>query len=342
MKRFTEAYQKARTILRTQKYREPDWQKFLSTKSGVKGLMGATGPEVRHADAPDKVRRKIHDESNHWLISWLIGGKPGDVIYQAAEGTPKRGRTERAAALKFVRHFYRAQKRGAQDVWIYSPPGSYKGWVFDELKGSASDVRRKLDKDDELFSKTDMKNMCAALGLALKISERTKNLLSKKDEKTKKLVKRWFLDEDCGETEMKDALKKLGDGFVKIAASCNSNKLVFTDYPDWRHRRNDYMGGAIPGGEGGGFPVIYIEGAFTKKAENSAMLWTCARTIIHEFSHHDIRTEDHRYRHSTPGLRPSKSGFPFAKAITNADSWACFAIDLAGYLSASDRKRFLD
>ena len=65
------------------------------------------------------------------------------------------------------------------------------------------------------------------------------------------------------------------------------------------------MGGAIPGGEGGGFPVIYIEGAFTDLANRSGNMWTCARTIIHEFSHHEIKTADHKYRHQ--GLKPDKT-----------------------------------
>jgi hypothetical protein len=69
---------------------------------------------------------------------------------------------------------------------------------------------------------------------------------------------------------------------------------------------------------------------------NSGKLWLCAETIIHELSHHDVSTEDHRYDHA--GLKPKKA-FPYAKAISNADSWGYFAIDLAGYLSASDLKK---
>ena len=68
------------------------------------------------------------------------------------------------------------------------------------------------------------------------------------------------------------------------------------------------------------------------------MHWTCARTIIHEFSHLDLSTSDHKYRHQ--GLKPKKASFPYAKTITNADSCGVFAVDLAGYLSTKDRNDF--
>lgn len=60
--------------------------------------------------------------------------------------------------------------------------------------------------------------------------------------------------------------------------------------------------------------------------------------MIHELSHHEIRTEDHRYRHN--GLKPNKASFPYAKTITNADSWAVFAVDLAGYLPKAQQIEF--
>jgi hypothetical protein len=60
-------------------------------------------------------------------------------------------------------------------------------------------------------------------------------------------------------------------------------------------------------------------------------------TIVHEFSHHEVKTRDHRYDSS--GLKPNKASFPYAKAIDNADSWGYFALDLAGYLSDADRAK---
>jgi hypothetical protein len=148
------------------------------------------------------------------------------------------------------------------------------------------------------------------------------------------MVKRWFLDEASTDTELNQALTSLADGFKKISAACNASTLLFTDYLDWRKQRNDYFGAAFRGGEGGGFPVIYLEGAFTRLKGNTGKLWLCAETIIHELSHHELSTEDHRYDSS--GLKPGKSTLPFSKAINNADSWGYFALDLAGYLSKTD------
>jgi hypothetical protein len=66
-------------------------------------------------------------------------------------------------------------------------------------------------------------------------------------------------------------------------------------------------------------------------------MWLCAETIIHELSHHEMNTQDHRY--DDAGLKPNSATFPFAKAIDNADSWGYFALDLAGYLSKADHDR---
>jgi len=307
MKTFTEAYSKAKNVIETKEFSGPEWKKFLTAEAKLPGLFTSEGFSTAHADTPGKIRTKIDAESSNFLVRFIIGGKTtGDLIYEAANNTADATNVnERAASLKLVKHLYRAQKSGAQDVWVYSPPKQHAGWIFDEIKGSVDTVKSKLSMDDELFSQSDMKNMCAALGLALKIAEDTKVKLGNNDDKLKVFVKRWFMDQDSGDTELNEAITKLTEGFKKIGVCCNSNTLVFTDYPDWRDRRNTLMGGAIPGGEGGGFPVIYIEGAFTDLANRSGNMWTCARTIIHEFSHHEIKTADHKYRHQ--GLKPDKT-----------------------------------
>ena len=66
-----------------------------------------------------------------------------------------------------------------------------------------------------------------------------------KSDDAKTIIKRWFLDENCTDTEMNDALGKLSAGIKKISAACSSSTLVFTDYLDWRKQRNDYFGGAF-------------------------------------------------------------------------------------------------
>jgi hypothetical protein len=333
---FTPTYTKAQDVLRNQKFAEPDWHKFLTETCGVDKLMSPAGYDSGYADGLDRLRKKIREEAKHTnaIAVFVLGGGPGEVILKAAQNKLSPGSwADRAAALKMLRHTYRARKTGGQDVWVYSPPKGHRKDVFAEIQGTEKSVKSKLEQETEIFSADELELMCDALQLARKISMDVVVKVGAKDAATKAMVKRWFLDDDCTATEEADAFSKLADGFKLIAAACNSTTLVFTDYLDWRKQRDDYFGGAIRGGEGGGFPVIYLEGAFTRLKGNSGKLWLCAETIIHELSHHEVSTEDHRYDSS--GLKPSKT-LSYSKTIANADSWGYFAIDLAGYLSTTD------
>jgi hypothetical protein len=340
MSTFTPVYTKAQNVLKNQKFAEPDWHKFLTETCGVNNLFGPKGFDSGYAGGLDKIRTKILGEAKHTnaIAVFVLGGGPGEVIYNAAQNKKSPGSwSERAAALKMLRHLYRAKKSGGQDVWVYSPPKAHAKHVFEELTGQDGAIKKKLEQDTEIFTGKEMELMCDALEVARKISMDVMVKVGTKDEATKAMVKRWFLDKNCTDTEMNDALTKLADGFKKISVACNSTTLVFTDYLDWRKQRDDYFGGAVPGGEGGGFPVIYLEGAFTRLKGNTGKLWLCAETIIHEFSHHELKTEDHRY--DNRGLRPGATNFAYAKAIANADSWGYFAVDLAGYLTKADLEK---
>jgi hypothetical protein len=330
MQKFTEAYKKAKEVVEKQEF-ETEWQTYLAKKCNVGKLFGEKGFMKGSAKAPELFREKLREKVT-------VGTNVGDVLYAAANGgKPALTMKERAATLKMLRHVYRIAEKGSQDVWVYAPPKSDKAWVFDELNGDAATVKARLAAEDEIFSSEEMKWMSSALQIARKISEDTKSKLGAffgASTKTKDLVKHWFLDDTCGDTELADAISKLSAGFKKIAVSCGSPTLVFADYPDWRTQRDNYFGAAFRGGEGGGFPVVYLEGAFTRLTGNSGKSWLCAETIIHELSHHEVSTRDHRY--DSAGLKPNSTVFPYAKTIDNADSWGYFALDLAGYLSKAD------
>jgi hypothetical protein len=264
--------------------------------------------------------------------------KLGQTIYEASISEVNSGSVEdRAASIKMMNHLYRSLTKGGQDLWVYSEPKSYAGWVFDEIKGNKETVISKLTSEEEIFSTKEREWMCSALGIAQKICGDARVKLS--TGKAESFVKSWFLDEKCGEKELEEATSRLLAGLNKISVTCGSSNLVFTDYPNWRAERDKYYGGAIPGGEGGGFPIIYLEGAFTRLTGNLSKMWLCVETIIHEFSHHDVKTQDHRY--DNQGLKPSEGTFPYAKAISNADNWGYFALDLAGYLTDSVRLEVL-
>lgn len=335
MNLFTQNYKKARSVMTAQSY-AADWEKFLKTDAPVPSLLTGTGPATAHADVTDKVRKKINDSTGYWFNPW--GDDEGDVIWSAA-ASASGSQKERAATLKFVRHFYRFSKRGSQDVWIYNPPKKYTKFVFEEVDGTDKECKRKLAQKSELFSKEDMKRMSAALKMGLAAAQKSVVKLNSPDDTTKQKVKDWFCDDHGSEAQLNNAMRVLKAGMPKIVSCLNSNKLVFTDYPGWRADRMKYNGGAIRGGEGGGFPVIYIEGGLLESAGNSGMLWTCARTIVHEASHHELRTQDHKYRHQ--GLKPTGNKLSSATALDNADSWGCFAIDIDCKLSQSDKDKFL-
>jgi hypothetical protein len=328
---FTEAYSKAKNILETQKY-NTEWDQYFSSKCLAKAFYGDSGFCGAHAAVPDLIREKIQQDMKK------SQKKLGDSIYEAATADENTGSIlERAACLKMMNHLHRTIKKGGQDVWVYAEPKDYTGWVFDEIKGTEETIKTKLSSDEEIFSKEERDWMSSALCVSLKISEDAKVKLS--TGKASDFVKCWFLDEKCGDTELEDATKILVAGFNKITVTCNAANLVFTDYPNWREQRDRYFGGAIRGGEGGGFPIIYLEGAFTRLTGNMNKMWLCAETIIHEFSHHDVSTRDHRY--DSNGLKPNSGVFPYAKAIENADSWGYFALDMAGYLPEATRQQVL-
>lgn len=333
MQKFTEAYDKAKDVLVNQKFADA-WQTNLAEKWHATKLFGGKGFNRGHSKVTTHVRQAIADAAKK------DGQKPGDVIYDAALNAKSGGKhSDRAATLKFVQHVHRVRTTGGQAVWVYSPPGSDSAWVFDEITGDAATMKARLNRDDEIFSTEERKWMSSSLHTSRKICEDVKHKLSGGDTKTMTpatlaMVQRWFNDEDSTAEDTAKAAKKLLAGFKKITRATCATTLVFTDYPDWRAKRDDYYGAAFRGGEGGGFPVIYLEGAFTRLTGNSGKEWLCVETIIHELSHHEASTQDHRYDSS--GLKPNKATFPASDAIDNADSWGYFALDLAGYLSNAD------
>jgi len=333
MQKFTEAYDKAKDVLVNQKFADA-WQTNLAEKWQAVKLFGGKGFNRGHSKVTTLVRQAIADAAKK------DGQKPGEVIYDAAVN-PKSGGSlaERAATLKFIKHLYRARTTGGQSVWVYAPPLSDATWVFDEITGDATTMKARLNHDNEIFSAQERKWMSTSLHTARKICEDVKHKLSGGNPKTMSaetlaMVQRWFNDEDSTADDTAATAKKLLAGFKKITRATSATTLVFTDYPDWRAQRDKYFGAAFRGGEGGGFPIIYLEGAFTRLTGNSGKEWLCAETIIHELSHHEVSTQDHRYDHH--GLKPNKATFPASDAIDNADSWGYFALDLAGYLSNAD------
>jgi Lysine-specific metallo-endopeptidase len=331
MDSFTEAYTKARSVVLGQKY-QAEWQNFLTQEVKIANLLGVDGPDPQYAAGLDQLRWKILKEP---------AGKRAECIVAASdacERIPGPGSiSDRAATLKLLWHFYRAQRRGGQDVWVYSPPKAYGTWVYSEISGGEASFRPKLALTEEVYTWSDRDVMTDALCQALASAQKAVAKLGSPDANTTALVRRWFADESTTDEQMRAAIQTLLAGFKKISAVLNSNQLVFSDEPldrnkggwkDWAFVRPTEK-----------MDVVYIQGAFLKAGGSTGRMWICVETIVHEVSHRAVGTDDNSYDYA--GLKPAKSTFPFDKALNNADTWGYFCIDLAGMLSDSDRTRVL-
>ncbi len=333
MSTFSEAYGKARDTLQTKKYSK-DWQAFIDTEAKLKLVLGVDCPDVNHGDSLDKLRSRLEKAARGGIKGFLIGSGLDDVIIAASKEDDKDTRiADKAASLKMLKHLYLQRKIGSQDIWIYSPPKSYKKWVFDEIKGDDRSSKSKLTQEKEVYSAGERIVMCDALQEAAAWCQKVGVKLA--DGSADALVRDWFMDSAATPQNMTEALDTLKSGFKALDNACRSGQLVFSDEPGdrnnggWKDWAFVYKSEAMK--------VLYLQGAFIK-AGNSGNKTMCALTIIHELTHKLLNTNDHKYDYA--GLKPS-AAFPFAKALDNADTWGYFAADVAGMLSKSDRTRVL-
>ena len=324
MERFSEAYKACRKDLTSGKFPD-DWKKFVDKSMRLDSLLGSKGPNPKQAASLDKLREKILA---------MPEGQRGELLAGATtDAKTAEGAARRAASLKMLWHLYLTQERGGQALWVYSPPVDYQQWVFDEITGNKTSFAPKLEKTSEVYSAGERSTMADALGQALAAAQGASAKLALGDATTIATFKRWFADENTTDAQIKTGMRKLSQGFKKIASMCNNNHLVFSDEPIDRN--------------GGGWKdyafvdptetlnVVYPQGAFLKAAASTARVWICVETIVHEISHRVAGTDDFAYDNT--GLKPSSSGITYSHAIRNADSWGYFCVDLAGMLAQSTR-----
>ena len=331
MNKFSEAYDKARSTVDTEKFAVDAVEKL---RTNLKEALAQDGPASGKGDVLNKYRAA--------LVAAMPNGASNrskaiaEVIANAANAAART--PARAATLKMLKHFY-CEPMGKQEIWIYAPPKSYAKWVFDELDGTADQaLKAKLEKDDEVYSQAHRGLMATAVSKAREAALHAVAKLGEPDDDTKAMIKKYFADEDTKDADTTAIASTLLDGYKKIAAACNSNQLIFSDEPldrnsgGWKDWAFVYSTEAMR--------VVYLQGAWLSKAEeatdtNKSPLWRCARTIVHELSHKEVKTKDVAYGPS--GLKPAKASLTAALALINADSWAYFAIDLKGQLGAVDK-----
>lgn len=335
MDRFSDAYKTARKALEG-----PLEGTYERRRSDLKSLLKADAPSPTKKDALNKFREELIVDGEVAYVEGERSRNAGEakVITDAAGKKDANGKAKRAATLKMLRHFYHGQSSGGAAIWIYAPPEAYDKWLFDAV--TADDdrhIKKKLTtKPDEVYTDHHRKIMVDAISQARKIAGDAAVKLQEKKEKTVDLVKQYFTGNTV-ETEDVDAIiTTLRKGYLKIAAGLGSSSLVISDEPGdrvgggWKDWAFIYTSEAMK--------VIYLQGAWLKKADeaspsNMSPLYRCARTVLHEMSHKECRTEDIVY--GPRGLKPA-SDLTGPYAVHNADSWAYFAVDLCGFLTGPD------
>lgn len=325
MNLFTEVYNKSRDLI-DQPCFDASW---AAIEGKVKTLLAEDGPA--HAAYPvlidirrtlTAVARGKPDEGRAIAEEILRLSRPDDVGFQ-----------DRAALLKLLRHLYHVVNKGAQSIWVVDHPKSYPKWCYDQAQGvSKARMVDTLAPWRETFGAGNRQMMSDALQLARKISLDTEIKLADNAARTRRKIRKWFLVRGASKEKVDSTRTTLSAGFKKVSALCNTNSVIFSDRP---HRRADPSNRAKASvNSGDKMPVIYIFEAFVRYGRRNDdgirdQLWQCAKTIIHEMTHKLLGTDDHAY--GVNGIRPGVS-VTEAQAITNADSWGIFALDLAGLL----------
>jgi Lysine-specific metallo-endopeptidase len=339
MDRFSQAYEAARTALDT-----ADFSASLEKhRAALKSLMAAGGPEATQSEVLGKLRLLLKSEA--WSLVGQGGqGGPADASAKAilnSAGKAASGRSQRAATVKMLKHFHHVDSKGGQALWVYAPPKVYSKWIFDELDGA--DEARMLaalkKTEDEVYTESQRATMSAALQMARKLClDAAAKLGSSPSDATLGVLDRYFTNAATTDDARKAVIETLRAGYIRIAAACSASTVIISDEPTdrvgggWKDWAFIYPSEAMK--------VIYLQGAWLAKADevkpsNETPLYRCARTIIHELSHKELRTEDVVYGPS--GLMPEGSATLTPEhALHNADSWAYFAVDVNGFLNGPD------
>ncbi|WP_439524869.1 M35 family metallo-endopeptidase [Marivita sp.] len=295
------------------------------------------GPKRTHYSALTQLRgtlsssAKTSKQSEGELLVAACG-----AATDSATDTIVKGLNDEVAALKMARHMYLVHMRGGQDVWVFSPPVHYTEWLQDEFKGLGNKgLATWASQTDEVYSKADKKAMGEATQLALSWTMKCISKLGSPDDATNTVIKRWFCASAATEDEVKTLATKLLRGLSKIATVLNSGMLVLSDEPidrnsgGWKDYAFVYKSEKMN--------VIYIQKATLSAALGNKM-WDAALTIVHELSHRELGTDDHRYADDGPLSPASATGLTKEQALDNADTWGFFAADLNGAISSGVRK----
>lgn len=264
----------------------------------------------------------------------------GATDLPAAAGKPISDNvSKRVAALETLRHLWLLKKSGSHKLWILSLPQAYRDWPEADLAAKDFDgLGSRIADTNSRFNAEDRKHLSEATKEGLKWVHKAMLVASSPDTKSSAaLLRRWFADTSTTDADISKIAATLNDGLKKIAGRIRSTFLLFVDMPMNRgDAAKKNVTAFVFSGEK--LDVVYVEAAFFTDRDMFKDLKNWTRIVVHELSHREARTKDHRYRHHVSGLKPDAfdAKFTASHALDNADSWAMFCMDCAGQMSDSD------
>lgn len=327
-------------ILKSKDFASNDEWKAVVSESRL--LVTTEGYDVDKYKACQSLRRKSSSAKEK------LGTKPVATLLTAAGVTSlpnSPGKlipsevTKRVAALDMLRNLWLLKKAGSHKLWVLSLPESYRDWPEAALDGKDfGAISTHLNDETSHFSAEDRKNMSEATMHGLSWIKKAMIVSASPAKKPHvKILKRWFADSTSTDDDIKAAAATLNAGLKKMAASIKSTFLLITDMPLDRGKAETKNVNAFVFKDEK-IDVIYVEPAFFGNRDTFKGVKNWTRIIVHELSHREAKTADHRYRHHAKGLKPDSGDATFtaAKALDNADSWAMFCMDCSGDMVEND------
>jgi Lysine-specific metallo-endopeptidase len=315
-----------------------DWGPVISS---ARGAVGQKGFDVGKYAACESIRKVVANGVKAKIkpAASILAGAGGTLA--AATGAPLSAPlTKRMAALEVLRRLWLLKKWGSHKLWVLSLPMKYGNWPEADFAGKQfSAISDKLNDEGGRFSIGDQKHLSSATQQGLKWIHKAMIVAGAPDKaKHKVILKRWFADANTTDEDLRKAAKTLAAGLLKMSNTIKSTFLLMTDMPLDRNSADAATTNAFVFSDEP-ISVIYVERAFFGTHDTWKDLKNWTRIVVHELSHRDGKTDDHRYRHNSAGLKPSVASFKHAKAISNADSWAIFCMDCAGEMTDADYKK---
>jgi hypothetical protein len=316
-----------------------DWKSVIED---ARRIVVSEGFDVDRYPACDGIRKRVDAAEKKGRT------KPAATLLTAAGVTslPSTGSKEipasvikRVAALDSLRHLWLLKKSGSHKLWVLSLPDGYRDWPEADLAGKNYDaISARLNDNTAHFSIEDRKHLSDATQHGLKWVHKAMAVAAgPKKKKNMDIVKRWFADSTSTDEDMVKAAAALNAGLKKIAACIKSTFMLVVDMPMARaDKANANVNAFVFSAEK--IDVIYVEPAFFSNRDMFKGLKNWTRIVVHELSHREVKTNDHRYRHHSAGLKPDAgdANFNAEKALNNADSWAMFCMDCAGEMTDAD------